>query len=196
MAQVAARYGVTTGAILRWLKTHELLRETNREGKYRYMSPGLVKRYLRDTQRKNVRRVAEKPDGYVGLYEAREILGTNFTVIYRAVRRGDVDAVRLGHTQYYREEDIQELKRSVDNTPPEGWEMVKERASRFRADVHTVTKWLIRKGFETGKHRSPERQIAVYAAPESLDAWQQHYLSYGTAARERRDSARALPANV
>jgi hypothetical protein len=175
MSQVAKRYGVTTGAIWRWLKNHKLLGQTERRGKYRYITPTLLKRYLRETARDNVTRAAEKPEGYIGLYEAQEMLGTNITVIYRAVARGDVGAVRVGHTQYYREGDIRVLKESVENTPPEGWEMVRARAESLGADPSTAVRWLTRNGFQTAKHRAPDLQLAVYTPASSLDAWQAHY---------------------
>lgn len=178
MTQFARGLGLTAGAIWRWLTTHELMGEVEREGKYRYLSPALQERYLNETGRDNVTRVAEKPDGYIGLWEAHEIIAANHTVIWRAVRRGDVAAVRVGHANYYSEVDVRKLKESLDNTPPEGWVMVKAHAEARKADPSTVTRWLERNGYETAKHRAPDRQIAVYTPAANLAAWEQHYTAY------------------
>ena len=180
IAEAADTLGISHSGLWRWLKRHNGFTGTRWQGRHRVLSTRVLERYERGTQRVNVRRAQNRPHGWVGIYAACDLAGgVNPTVVWRAVKRGDVKAVRVGHINYYDPDDLKLLRLSVKNLPLPGWQQVNTVVDAHGADRVTAIKWLKRHGFEIRKYRRPQdRQIAWYATHDALSAWQDYYLAY------------------
>lgn len=172
--------GLKTSALYRWLRNHGLLIACPKRGKYRRVPPDVLERYLEGTERQGVKRVDTRPHGWVGIYKACALVDDcNSSVIWRAVKRGEVKAARVGFINYYCPEDLEALRFSLKDYPLPGWIQVKTCAGQHGADRQTVIEWLRRKDYEVRKYRRPEdRQMACYALEPALRAWESYYLAY------------------
>jgi hypothetical protein len=178
ISQAEAMYGFSAGALSGWLKRHKLWGRTRKEGKYRYISINLLERYEAATARVNVERLPERPSGYVGVYKAADMLSASTNLVWQAVKRGQVHAVRVGYINYYRKSDLERLAMELKDKPLPGWEAIRDRCKRLGADRTACTDWLRNHGYEVRKFRAPDKQVTLYALTKDLDTWQARFTGH------------------
>lgn len=120
LAEASRSLGLNRTGLHHWLRDRDLLKFCPRVGKERRVPMELIELYERESQTLGVRRVTERPVGYVGYKQAMQAAECNDIVLRRLIKKGHIEVVRKGRVLYYSLEDCQRFaleRRSARPTP-------------------------------------------------------------------------------
>jgi hypothetical protein len=173
LSEAAELLGICRQSLFEWLKRHKLLRRCPHVGRYRYVNVEVLERYREATEPAGVERHAVRPRGWVGIDRAGDLAGCHPSLIYRAVRRGEVRAARVGQIHYYCPEDLQALRLRLNEAPLPGWIEIALYAEARGVSRVAVVAWLRRHGFEIRLYRRRrDRRKVACALRSALEAWE------------------------
>ncbi|MDV6376224.1 hypothetical protein [Deinococcus arenicola] len=136
-----------------------------------------LERYEEMTGRASIERVSKRPRSWVGIYKAAEIGGVCLAFIWKRAQRGQIQAVRVGYTQFYEPESIRRCVLELRERAVPGWVPLVDACAG--ADVTAAAGWLGRNGHEVRMYMRPEsKQRILHAREESVAAWKTYHATY------------------
>lgn len=185
MTQAEHILNLSNGALaIRLKKWGKLNRWTKKCGKYRLISVAKLENYEKLTSKAGLSIVAKKPYGWLTTEQAKDIVGCDHSVVWRALQSGKLRGVRRGTTFYYHPDDIEQLRLEFNNTPLPGWLEIKLFTDALGADRTSASLWL-RKHYKVKQFKRPsDKQLANYAEKEALEAWKAYYQNRLTNGRQ------------
>ena len=174
MSQAEEMLGLRGGGLARWMRRHGI--RPKRVGKYRVVSLAQLDRYEALTERAGIDRAAARPRGWVGIYQAAELVGVSVSSIWTWAGRREIEAVRVGHVQYYNPESVQAWAAGLRQMAPFGWAPLVDTCGK--ADIASAARWLRRQGHEVRKFTRPSTgQRILHARAVALEAWHAYHVS-------------------
>lgn len=173
VSQFSRQLGQDESSVWRWLNAHDLLKKCPKVGRYRLVPAEIGQEYLTRTRRMNAERSPRRPQGYIGLKQAKELIGCSFDWVCGQARKGRCRTVQVGSRSYFHLEDVQRLKQDYGESPLPGYVQVRPFVEARGASFTTAIERLKALGGQPRKFRLPEgRQYAWYALPEDLERWE------------------------
>lgn len=171
VSEFSRSIGLRGGGIYRELKRYGI--HPRKHGKYRIITIDQADKYISNTELPHIKRVRERPHGWLTTQQAANIVGSSASVIWKAANNADIKAVRRGYTRYHDPDDVRRFAMTYKARALPGWVPITDHADRLGTDTQTATQWLERNGYEIRRYRHPvSQQITNHALQADLDAYE------------------------
>ena len=175
MAQAEEMLGLRGNGLARWMRRHHM--KLRRVGKYLCISVKQLERYEQITGRSGIERVNKRPRGWIGIHQAAELGGVCLAFIWKRAQRGQIQAVRVGYTQFYEPDSVRRCVLELRERTAPGWVPLVDACAG--ADVTAAADWLKRNGHEVRMYmRQESKQRILHAREESVTAWKAYHATY------------------